>query len=350
MKQKWLITGIGGFVASHFVDLLLEKKEDVIGSYRWNEDLSRIQHSKNKIKMVPADLLDLSSLIRLIADNKPDVISHLAAQSYVPDSFTNPIITVETNTIGTLNLFEAIRIVKDYIDKDYNPIIHVVSSSEVYGKVNKDEIPITEQHSFRPGNQYAIGKIGADATAQFYRDYYGLKVIITRMFTHTGLRRSMMSAENSFCRQIAIFEKEYKELKNMKFDNFKANGQEWEIKQNSIKFYLKHGNLNSTRTWADVRDAVKAYYEMIKQGKVGQIYNIGGNEIKTIEEMLDYLISLSPIKNKIIKQLDKSLMRKMDVNLQIVDTSKFKNDVNWKPEIPFEKTMSDLLNWWRENV
>jgi len=348
--MKFLITGVGGFVASHFVDLLLKNNEEVIGSYRWNEDLSRIRHTKDKIKMVPADLLDLSSLIRMIADNKPDVISHLAAQSFVPDSFTNPIITVETNTIGTLNLFEAIRIVKDYIDKDYNPIIHIVSSSEVYGKVNKDEIPITEQYPFRPGNQYAIGKIGEDATAQFYRDYYGYKVIITRMFSHVGLRRTMMSAENSFCKQIAEFEKEYEELKNIDFNNFEVDDKKWEIKQNSIKFYLKHGNLDSTRTWADVRDAVKAYYEMIKQGKVGEVYNIGGNTVKTIGEMLDYLISLSPIKNKIEKVLDKSLIRKMDVNLQIVDTSKFRNDIDWKPEISFGKTMEDLLNWWRENV
>jgi len=324
--KKWLLTGAGGFVASHFIDYLLEQKEEIIGSYRWNEDLSRIKHSKNKIKMVPADLLDLSSLIRLIADNKPDVISHLAAQSYVPDSFTNPIITVETNTIGTLNLFEAIRIVKDYIDKDYDPIIHVVSSSEVYGKVDKDNIPITTKHSFVPGNQYAIGKIGADSTAQFYNKYYGFKVIITRMFTHCGLRRTMMSAENSFARQIARIEKGLQEP------------------------IIKHGNLHSVRTWADVRDAVKAYYLMINQGQIGKIYNIGGETVKTIGEMLDYLISLSPMKNKIKKELDPSLIRKLDVNLQIMDNSEFFTDTNWKPEIPFKQTMKDLLNFWRQNV
>lgn len=341
--MKFLITGIGGFVASHFADLLLENDEEIIGSYRWTEDLSRISHIRDKIKMVPADMLDLSSLIRLIADNKPDVISHLAAQSFVNDSFTNPIITVETNTVGTVNLFEAIRIVKDYIDPKYDPIIHVVSSSEVYGKVDESEIPITEKHPFRPGNQYAIGKCGEDLTAQFYRDYYGYKVIITRMFTHTGLRRTMMSAENSFAKQIALFEKMDKEINSIKIVDSR-------IKLSSTKYFIKHGNLNSTRTWADVRDAVKAYYEMIKQGKVGQIYNIGGNTVKTIGEMLDYLISLSPLKDKIIKQLDPSLVRKVDVNLQIVDVSKFEKDVDWKPAITFEQTMQDLLNYWRQNV
>jgi GDPmannose 4,6-dehydratase len=326
MTQKWLITGAGGFVASHYIDYLLEQKEEVIGSIRWNEDLSRIEHCKDKIKLVSADLLDLSSLIRLIADNKPDIISHLAAQSYVPDSYTNPIITVETNTIGTLNLFEAIRIVKDYIDKTYNPIIHVVSSSEVYGKVDEEHIPITIKHPFIPGNQYAIGKIGEDATAQFYNKYYGFKVIITRMFTHCGLRRTMMSAENSFAKQIALIEKG---------------------KQEPI---IKHGNLNSVRTWADVRDAVQAYYLMIKDENVGKIYNIGGNTVKTIGEMLDYLISLSPLKDKIKKELDETLIRKLDVNLQIMDNSEFYKDTNWKPEYTFEQTMQDLLNWWRKNV
>ena len=325
-RMKFLITGVGGFVASHFVDLLLENKEEVIGSYRWNEELSRTKHFEDKIKMVPADLLDLSSLIRLIADNKPDVISHLAAQSFVSDSYTNPIITIETNTIGTVNLFEAIRIVKDYIDKNYNPIIHIVSSSEVYGKVNQDEIPITEKQPFRPGNQYAIGKIGEDVTAQFYRDYYNMKVIITRMFTHCGLRRSMMSAENNFAKQIALIEKGLQEPN------------------------IYHGNLNSTRTWADVRDAVKAYYKLIKKGKVGEIYNIGGNEVRTIEQMLDYLLSLSPIGHRINKVLDKDLIRKIDVNLQIVDISKFQKDINWIPEISFEQSMKDLLNYWRKDV
>lgn len=324
--HKILITGIGGFVASHFVNYLLEQKEEVIGTYRWNEDLSRIKHVQNKIKMIPADLLDLSSMIRAIADNKPDIISHLAAQSFVNDGFTNPIITVETNTIGTLNLFEAIRIIRDYIDKDYNPIIHVVSSSEVYGKVNKNEIPITESHPFRPGNQYAIGKIGADVTAQFYSNYYGFKVIITRMFTHCGVGRTMMSAENNFAKQIAMIEKGLQEP------------------------IIKHGNLNSTRTWSDVRDAVKAYYKLIKNGKCGEIYNIGGNTVKTIGELLDYLISLSPMRDKIKKELDEALVRKIDVDLQIVNCSKFQKQIDWKPEISFENMCYNLLNYWRDRL
>jgi len=323
---KNLITGIGGFVASHLADLLLEKSEEVYGTYRWTEDLSRIKHIKDKIKMIPADLLDMSSLIRAIAENKPDFIFHLAAQSYVQDSFTNPIITVETNTIGTVNLLETIRLIKDYIHKDYDPVIQVCSSSEFYGKVDAHETPITENNEMRPGNQYAVGKIGADAAAYFYAKYYGMKIIRTRMFTHTGYRRTMLSAECNFARQIARIE----------------NGLQEPI--------IKHGNLNSVRTWANVKDAVKAYYLLVRKGKPGEVYNIGGKVNKTIGEMLDYMISLSPMKDKIKKLQDPALVRKIDVNLQIVDYSKFKNDTGWEPEISFEDTIKEVLDYWRKHL
>ena len=326
MSNKILITGIGGFVASHLARYCLEQGDEVIGTYRWNEDLNKIKDVENKIKMVPADLLDLSSLIRAIADNKPPVISHLAAQSFVPDSFTNPIITVETNAVGTVNLLEAIRLIKEYIDKNYDPLIHICSTSEIYGKVEEDEIPITEEHPMRPANPYAVGKLGTDGAAYFYHKYYDFRIITTRMFTHCGIGRTMMSAENNFSRQIALIEK----------------GEQEPV--------VSHGNLDSVRTWADVRDAVKAYYKMFKFGKVGEVYNIGGNYVKTIGETLDYLISLSPMKDKITKKLDPKLVRKVDVNLQIVDTSKFQRDVDWKPEISFEKLMQDLRNWWREEI
>lgn len=323
---KNLITGIGGFVASHLADFLLEKGEEVIGTYRWTEDLSRIKHIRGKIKMVAADLLDVSSFIRVLADNKPDYVFHLAAQSYVPDSFTNPLVTIETNTLGTVNLLEAVRLIKDYVHKDYDPVIHVCSSSEFYGKVNEDEIPITENNPMRPGNPYAVGKIGADAAAYFYAKYYGMKVIRTRMFTHTGDRRTMLSAECNFARQIALIEKGLQEP------------------------VIKHGNLNSVRTWANVKDAVKAYYLLVRKGKSGEVYNIGGKVNKTIGEMLDFMISLSPMKDKIKKELDQNLVRKVDVNLQVVDYGKFKNETGWEPVITFEDTMREVLDFWRNNI
>jgi GDP-mannose 4,6-dehydratase len=323
--MKWLVTGAGGFVASRLIELLLEKGEDIVGSYRWNEDLNRAKPYKDKIKMVPADLLDFVSLFRMIADNKPDVISHLAAQSYVNDGYSNPLVTIETNGLGTVNLLEAIRLYKDYVDSTYDPIIHVCSSSEYYGKVDESETPITEMNEVRPGNQYAVGKVCADAAAAFYSAYYKMKIIRTRFFTHTGYGRTMLSAECNFARQIARIEKGLQEP------------------------VIKHGNLHSVRTWANVKDAVTAYYLLTQSGVPGEVYNIGGKIIRTIGETLDCLISLSTNKN-IKKELDPELVRKLDVNLQIVDISKFENTCGWTPQISFEQTMQEVLDFWRENT
>ena len=321
---KNLVTGIGGFVASHMADYLLEQGEMVVGTYRWTEDLSRIEHIKDKIILVPMDLLDLSSCIRCIDEHRPDYIYHLAAQSSVPDSFIYPAVTIMTNTIGTLNLLEAVRTLKQ--QEGYDPAVHVCSSSEVYGQVEQDEVPIKETNQFRPQNPYAVGKIGADMIAYVYWKDYGIKAIRTRMFTHTGPRRTMASAESSFARQIAMIEKGLQEP------------------------IVKVGNLESIRTIADVRDAVRAYYLLVKKCPLGEVYNIGGNRTMKIGEMLDYLISLSPMKDKIRVEVDPKLLRPSDVTLQIPDISKFTKETGWSPEISFEKTMTDLLNWWRENV
>jgi len=257
-------------------------------------------------------------------DERPDYIFHLAAQSFVPDSFIYPATTIMTNTVGTLNLLEAVRIFKS--EEGYDPIIHVCSSSEVFGQVEEDEVPIKETNPFRPGNPYAVGKIGADMIAYVYWKNYGIKSIRTRMFTHTGPRRTMMSVECAFARQIATIEKGFQEP------------------------VVKVGNLESIRTFADVRDAVRAYYILVRKCQPGEVYNIGGNRTMKIGKMLDYLISLSPVKEKIKVEVDPKLLRSADVTLQIPDISKFVNETGWQSEIPFEKTMSDLLNWWRENV
>lgn len=315
-----LITG-PGFVASHLADYLLEKGEEVYITYRWTDNQDSFKHIKDKVNWVLMDLNDLSSCLRVIEKIKPDYIFHLGAQSYVNASYEYPIETFRTNGEGTLNLLEAIRINR----KDgYDPIIHVCSSSEVYGLVTEDLIPIKETCRFNPSNPYAVSKVAEDMLALMYYTNYGLKTIRTRFFTHTGPRRTMLSAEVNFARQIALIEKG---------------------KQEPI---VKHGNLNSVRTFADVRDAVKGYYILSRKGIPGEVYNIGGDYHCSIGEMLDILISLST-KDKIIKQQDPNLMRPYDVTLQIPDCSKFK-ELGWKPEIPLVKTLTDLLNFWRENV
>jgi GDPmannose 4,6-dehydratase len=235
-------------------------------------------------------------------------------------SFTSPIATYSTNILGTENLLEALR-----HNKEIDPIIHVCSSSEVFGRVPKEKVPINEECSFHPASPYSISKIGTDLIGRFHAEAYGQKVLITRMFSHTGPRRGDVFCESSFAKQIAMLE------------------------VNPMSSIIKVGNLNSMRTWADVRDAVRAYYMLVTVNPIpGEVYNIGGAYSCTVGEMLNYLISLSFYDIKI--EIEQSRLRPLDADLQIPDTTKFREHTGWKPEIPFEKTMTDLLNYWRQRI
>ena len=231
-----------------------------------------------------------------------------------------PLETLETNILGTAKLLESIR------KSTFTPVIHVCASSEVFGRVPKEYLPIHEEVPFHPASPYAISKVGTDLVGRYYAEAYGMKIMTTRMFTHTGPRRGDVFAESTFAKQIAMIEA----------------GQQAPV--------VKVGNLGSLRTWADVRDAVKAYYLLVtKDPTPGEYYNIGGSHSCTIREMLDHLISLSTIKN-ISVEVSGERLRPIDADLQVPDTSKFKAHTGWEPQISFETTMLDLLNYWRERV
>ena len=349
--MKVMVTGGSGFVASHLVDHCLKQGDEVAVTIRWNEDLSRMEPYKDKVKIYHCELTDLSSIIRAINDFRPDVISHLGAQSWVPYSFENPIYTMDVNAIGTLNILEAVRIIQDIDKKNavqyailyspaerilikYNPLIHICSSSEFYGKVPKENQPITTNHPASPMNPYGVGKVSADLMAQLYEKYYDMRILITRMFTHTGPRRTMMSAECFYAKRIAEIEKEQSV----------APGVVVPICEISL------GNMNSIRTWRDVRDAVTDYYQLFKEEKTG-IYNISGDTTKSIQEVLDYLLSISRLNKENIRfEVDSKLLRKIDVDCQYADISKFKEEIEQTKNYTFEETMQDLLDYWRENV
>ena len=333
--MKLLVTGINGMVASYLAELFLERGHEVVGTYRWQEDMSNIQHIKDKIKMVYLNINDLSNCIKVIEQEKPDVISHLAAESYVSDSFDHPEESIRTNGLGTYKLLEAIRIVREMINipknsmffsknavKIFDPVIHICSSSEVYGLVTKKDVPIKENQIFNPTNPYACGKVLADVLARMYYTNYGLKTITTRMFTHFSSKRMMLSAEVNIANQIARIEKGLQEP------------------------ILKHGNLDSIRTWADVKDACEAYYLILtKPKRFGEVYNIGGNVTKTIREMLKTMLSFSKMKDKIKLKQDPKLLRKYDVTLQIPNILKFQKDYpEWKAKIEFSTSILELLN------
>jgi len=321
---KNLITGTTGMVGSHLAEFLLEKNEEVYGTKRWRSPIDNCKNFENKIHWVNMELIDAHSVRNAIENVKPDVIYHLAAQSYVVDSRDEPAATIEINTLGTLHILESVKEIKKR--EKYNPIIHVCSSSEVYGQVKENEVPIKENNQYRPASPYAIGKLGADMLARWYFEEYGLKTIRTRMFTHTGPRRGDVFVVSAFAKQIAKIEKGLQ------------------------KPILKVGNLESVRTFADVRDTVHAYYLLTKHCKPGEVYNIGGNRTMKIGEMLEKLLSYSPLKERIKIEIDPNLLRKTDVTYQIPDTSKFKKETGWDSPIPLEKTLEDTLNYWRKEI
>jgi GDP-mannose 4,6-dehydratase len=321
--KKVFITGITGFVGSHLADYILEHHPEVtiVGLARWRSPTENINHLLDKITLLYGDLTDIPSIKTILEKEKPDVIFHLAAQSYVPYSFSAPITTLETNIIGTCNLLEAVKELK--IHHGYDPVIHICSSSEVYGQVKEDEVPIRESNPFRPASPYAVSKVGEDMLAQQYWLSWKVKTIRTRMFTHTGPRRGSVFAMSNFAKQVAL------------------------IEQGSIPPVVKVGNLESIRTFTDVRDAVRAYWLLVTKCPPGEVYNIGGNETMTIGDALKKLLALSTVKN-IKVEVDKERLRPSDVTLQIPSTEKFYKQTGWKPEIKFETTMRDLLNYWRD--
>jgi GDPmannose 4,6-dehydratase len=273
------------------------------------------------LKFLSADLRDYISLLNVVEEVRPDYVFHLAAQSYPSTSFTSPLDTLDTNILGTARLLEVLRRCSGI-----DPVIHVCASSEVYGRVPREKLPINEECSFHPASPYAISKVGTDLLGRYHAEAYSQKVITTRMFTHTGPRRGDVFAESTFAKQIAM------------------------IEAGQIPPVLKVGNLDSLRTWADVRDAVRAYYLLVTVNPIaGQSYNIGGTYSCTIRQMLDYLLSLSSRKD-IRVEVDPQRLRPIDADLQVPDTSKFHRHTGWEPEISFEKTMTDLLEYWRSRV
>jgi len=323
--MKALITGITGFVGSHLAEyILLTKRNDgteVFGLARWRSDRSNIAHIKDSIRLVECDLRDASSTEKAISEIKPDLIFHLAAQSFVPTSWHAPQETITTNIISQLNIFEAVRKLK------IPARIQIACSSEEYGMVFPDETPIKETNPLRPLSPYGVSKVGQDMLGYQYHKSYGLHIVRTRGFNHTGPRRGDVFVESNFAKQIALIEKG---------------------KQEPVIYV---GNLEARRDYTDVRDMVRGYWMAIDKNsncEPGEVYNIcSGNDWK-IKKVLETLLGLSHVKVKI--QEDPSRMRPSDVEILVGDNTKFRRASGWKPEIPFEKTLGDLLDYWRSKV
>lgn len=316
--KKALITGITGFAGSHLAELLLAKGYKVFGTTRPRSKTEHIDHIQDKLTLCDADLIDSHSLSTVLSSVKPDYIFHLAAQAFVPTSWSSPATTMEANVIGTIHLFEAVR------RAEINPVIQIACSSEEYGLVYKNETPITEKNELRPLSTYAVSKVGMDYLGYQYFKSYGMKVIRTRGFNHTGPRQGDVYVCSTFAKQIALIEAGKREP------------------------VIKVGNLDSYRDFTDVRDIVKAYLLAVEKCELGDVYNICAEKTWQIKVVLDMLCSKSRV--KIAIEQDPDRMRPSDVVLLLGDCTKFRKLTGWKPEIPFEKTLEDLLNYWREKV
>ncbi|MBI5449537.1 GDP-mannose 4,6-dehydratase [Candidatus Gottesmanbacteria bacterium] len=319
LDKKVLITGIAGFAGSHLAELLLEKGGyEIYGLCRPRSKTDHIEAIKNKLHLEDADLLDSHSLYTTVARIKPDYIFHLAAQSFVPTSWVSPSVTLEVNIIGSANLFEAVRQV------GIDPVIQIACSSEEYGLVHPDEIPIKETNPLRPQSPYAVSKVAMDYLGYQYFCSYNMRIIRTRGFNHTGPRRGETFVTSNFAKQVALIERG---------------------KQEAV---IKVGNLDAERDWTDVRDMVRGYLLAVEKCDPGEEYNVCSGRAVKIRDMLDMLLSYSKVKVDIRE--DASRMRPSDVPILIGENKKFVDKTGWKPEIPFEKTMEDLLNYWRERV
>jgi len=314
--MKVLITGISGFVGSHLAEFMLEKKENVFGTIRYRSRMENIEAIKDKIELLECDIKDAVAIRELIEKVRPDRIYHLAAQSYVKASWTSPTETFMTNVNGTLNLFEAIRAAK------INPKILLTGSSEEYGLVNKNELPIKETNPLRPFSPYAVSKISQDYLGYQYFKSYNMQIIRTRAFNLTGPRRGDVFVDSNFAKQIVMIEKKM------------------------IEPVIKVGNLEAYRDFIDVRDVVRAYWLAMNKCDIGEVYNIASGKATRIRDILDMLIKISGVKVDV--RQDPQRMRPSDEPIIQGDNTKFMEKTGWQPEITLERSLKDLLDYWRE--
>ncbi len=317
-QKKVLITGITGFVGSHLADYLLKNTNyKVFGLKRVNSSLKNINHILEKVTLINGELIDQTSLIKMLLISKPDYIYHLGAISWVSPSWDMPAAYMQTNAIGTINLFEALRVT------GIKPKIMISCTPEEYGDVAAELIPITEETLLSPVNLYAASKAAQEAVCQAYGASYGFEVIRTRAFNHEGPRRDILGALSSFAYQIARIERK--------------------LQTPTVLV----GNLEAKRNFTDVRDMVKAYYLAMEKGTAGQLYLIGSSQIYTIKQCLEMLIALSPMKDKIRYKVDPQRVRPTELKILIGKFDKFEKLTGWKPNIPFEQTLKETLDYWR---
>ena len=318
--MKVLITGITGLAGSHLAEYLLGQGDwEIHGTIRWRSSRKNIASFEKELHLHECELKDPHAVARLLREVRPQRIFHLASQSSVATSWNSPGDTLANNITAQLNVFEAIRLL-GLMDTR----IHIAGSSEEYGLVYEHELPVKETNPLRPLSTYAVSKVAQDTLAYQYYRSYGLHVVRTRAFNHTGPRREDVFVASSFARQIV------------------------EIEMGRKEPVISVGNIEAKRDFTDIRDVVRAYVIALERCEPGSVYNIGSGTAYSVKQVLDLLLSMS----KLIIQVreDPERMRPSDVPVMICDNSRFVEKTGWHAHIPFEQTLFDLLEYWRERL
>jgi GDP-4-dehydro-6-deoxy-D-mannose reductase len=291
----------------------------VFGTGRRRSPLTAIQSllSSKDFTLIEMELEDTRSIQSAIEESRPDMIFHLAAQSFVPTSFESPYYTLQVNILGTLALLESVR----HWSHDAPPRIQFAGSSEEYGLVSKEECPLTEDQPLRPLSPYAVSKVACDLLCYQYARAYGMHIVRTRAFNHEGARRGKEFVTSNFAQQAVLL----------------AAGKVSE---------LKVGNLEAVRDFNHVKDVVKAYWLALEKGEPGEVYNIcsgRGTNIRQVIEMLSRIVG-----RELPFSFDPKRMRPADVPYLLGDSSKFRKQTGWEPKLTFEDALKDLVLYWRE--
>jgi GDP-4-dehydro-6-deoxy-D-mannose reductase len=312
-----LITGAGGFVGGHLRTYLLAHTDwELIGTVY--PRMVDAESPQPRLRLKHADLCDRDVVDALVDEAQPDYIFHLAAQSSVPSSFAYPWDTLENNIRGELNLLEAVR------RSGREVRVLVIGSNEEYGAPRPDDLPLMEESPLRPNNPYAVSKVAQDFLGLQYHLSYGLPVVRVRPFNHTGPGQSPRFVIPAFASQIAQIEADPRESA------------------------MKVGNLEAARDFTDVRDIVRAYHLAAVQGEAGEVYNLASGRPQSVRETLDCLLSYSRVEIRV--EQDAERYRPVDVPVVYGSSEKFHRLTGWAPQIPFEQTLRDTLEYWRKQV
>jgi len=313
-----LITGATGFAGSHLAEYLLAHTDLEV----WGTDISsndrNIAHITDDLEFVVGDMSEPGTVSGILSDARPDYIFHLAAQAFVPLSWSDPWDTIANNIRAELNIFQTL------VKSGARPRVMIAGSADEYGMIRPDELPITEITPLRPYNPYAVSKIAQDMLGYQYFASHDLPVVRVRPFNHIGPRQSPAFVSSDFAKQIAEIEQGYREPQ------------------------LYVGNLEARRDFTDVRDMVRAYHLALERGEPGQVYNLGAEHSSSIQQVLDLLLRMSDAEIEVVQ--DATRLRPTDVPVIVSDCSRFRQQTGWRAMVTLEDSLRDILDYWRDRV